>query len=166
MDRLHQDWLAAAFETGKEPTLTKKQIEWGVEELFNQRNAETVKKSEFQRQVAKAVREDQEATLKLDWTEALKQRQRIFIQTLFSKEALDFEKEQKSFDKMVKRTAKGQFEKMPREFVDWGQFLLSKAFGPEIIKRNPTEFQESLAKSGHNTLDSWVESKIGDGYEM
>ncbi len=166
MDRLHEDILAAAWEAGVEPTVTKKQIEAGVEELFGQRNAETVKKSEFERQVAKASRANDEATLKGDWQEAYKQRQRRFIQTLLAKEALDFEKEQKSFDKMVKRTAKGQFDKMPREFVDWGQFLLSKAYGSEIIKRNPVEFQESLAKSGHNTLDSWVASKIGDGYEM
>lgn len=164
VDLLHEETLKLATDAGLEFTLTKEQIKAGVKDLFAKEKASDVSSDKFIADAGRAGRAMEEAFLKDDKAEAFRQKQRQYLATLFSREALELEKAKKEFEKLSTRLTRKDIKNIDKDFVNWAQDILVRS--GVNIKRSFPELQDSLERSGFKTLDDFVSSKKGDGWEL
>lgn len=164
VDLLHEETLKLATDAGLEFTLTKEQIKAGVKDLFAKEKASDVSSDKFIADAGRAGRAMEEAFLKDNKAEAFRQKQRQYLATVFSREALELEKAKKEFEKLSSRLTRKDIKNIDKDFVNWAQDILVRS--GVNIKRSFPELQDSLERSGFKTLDDFVSSKKGDGWEL
>lgn len=163
MDILHEETIALAVKADLEFTFSKEDIESAVREAFGQLRHMDIKSHRFTKEAGKAGKEVEAQLLKGDFKEAFVAKQKQFYSSLITKMAIKYEKDRKVFDKLAKRLGNDKIKTMDREWVDFGQKMLSNANLP--INRFPQFLQEAMERSGYDTLPDFVAGKLGEGWD-
>ena len=164
LDLLHEEVLAAGLKAGAEFPITKAQMKEWVAERFKGLDAKDVSSDKFLADAGRAGRAAEDALLRADPAEAFRQKQRQYLAVAMSRLAKDFEKAQKQFDTLAERMIRKEPKGFDKDFVNWTQGMLAQT--GYNIKRNLAELADSLSRSGYTSFDEFVQSKIGDGWEL
>lgn len=157
VDLLHEETLKLATDAGLEFTLTKEQIKAGVKDLFSQEKASDVSSDKFIADVGRAGRAMEEAFLKDDKAEAFRQKQRQYLATLFSREALELEKAKVENAKRFKRYAKREVGGSSQEYTNAIHAMMVHV--GERVNRSLQDITEEMKKDGYDSFRDFVETK-------
>lgn len=164
MDLLHEETVALGMRAGSEMPFTKDEIKAWVAKEFSTMQAKGISTDKFLNASGRLGRAAELALLKDDPTEAFRQKQAQYLQMQFANNAKKFEKEQKKFDKTAKRFSKRQVPSVEQEYTNVIHKLLVEAGLP--VRRSVQDIDATLAMDGYKSLDSFVESKVVDGWEL
>lgn len=164
LDLLHEETLAMGLKAGAEFSITKDQMKKWAEDRFRALDAKDIDSDKFIADAGRAGRAAEDALLKGDPAEGFRQRQRQYISALYAKSALAFEKEKAGFTKTAERLTRREVKNVDKDFINWAQNMLAKA--GYNIKRNLNELADSLDRSSYSSFEEFVQSKVGDGWEL
>ncbi len=164
LDLLHEEVLAAGLKAGAEFPITKAQMKEWVAERFSGMEAKDVSSDKLLADAGRAGRMAEDALLKGDPAEAFRQKQRQYLAVAMARLGKDFEKAQAQFEKLAERIIRKEPKGYDKDFVNFAQGMLARS--GYNIKRNLNELADSLERSGFTSFDEFVQSKIGDGWEL
>ncbi len=164
LDLLHEEVLAAGLKAGTEYPITKAQMKSWVQERFDGMEAKDVSSDKSLADAGRAGRMAEDALLKGDPAEAFRQKQRQYQAVAMARLAKDFEKLQGQFEVQAERAIRKEPKGYDKDFINFAQGMLARS--GYNIKRNLNELADSLQRSGYTSFDEFVQSKIGDGWEL
>lgn len=160
-DILHEDTLAAGIRAGTEFPFTKGTFKAGILDGMDSSRMSGVSSTKMFEAAGRAGREAVAASDAKDFVESFRQQQRQYAAMVMAKEGLKLEKEQKAFDKVAKRYAKGmkidREVKVAPEYLNFVYKLLSDVGKP--IGRSEAHLSEAMTQEGFKNINELIADK-------
>lgn len=164
IDLLHEETLAAATRAKSEFSITKDQLKAGVRQMFEETRAKDVSSQSYLMAAGRAGRMANRFAIEDKPLDSFREAQKQELSFMLAKEALGLEKERKAFEKTAKRFQKRKIDSVEQEYTDFIHDLLIKA--GQGVRRSVQDIAASMEHRGVTSLDSFVQSKAADGWEL
>lgn len=159
-DMLHEDTLRLADQAGMEMSLTKEDVQEMARQGFAKLKVRQVGVQQHLRDALRANELAERALLDGDPKEAFKQKQKQLFSFLYAREAKKLEKEQKKFNRLVKKYTPRQVGSVPAEYTNYIHEIMQR-FGIGV-NRTPADLATELNAQGYGSLEEFVDHKNGD----
>lgn len=159
-DMLHEETLALATKAGMEMSLTKEDMQSMARQGFAKMKVSQVGVETHLRDALRANELAERALLDGDPKEAFKQKQKQLFSFLYAREAKKLDKEQKKFNRLVKKYTDRQIASVPAEYTNYIHEIMGR-FGIGV-KRTAADLATETEAAGYGSLQEFVADKNGD----
>lgn len=163
-DILYEDLIAMAVLAKAQMPFTQKDVEAWAAAKFGKLSIKLGKRDKYLQEIGRAYKAMEDAFLKGDVQEAFKQSQRRVENHALAEHAKVFERQVVQFDKLAHRFRKREVGKVNQEFTNFVHQLLVKVGYP--VQRSVQDIDQEIQKHENTTLDAFVASHKGDGWEL
>lgn len=160
------DLLHAELEhlSGGNLPLTREALQKSVAEKIGAMKLGNISSDSMLAASGRAGRALEDALLKGDAAEALRQAQLRYASTLYAKEAMKVEKAKAQFDKLTKQFSKREVPGALQEYTNQiHQLMINLGLG---VRRSVQDIAENIAKDGYSSFDAFVAAKEGAFREL
>jgi len=153
---LHQETMLLAEMAKQEFPIDQTQVRAMAEAGFAKAKAVDQTSDRFLADAGKSARAVEEALLKGDFQEALRQKQRQYLATMYAKKAMELENDRAKLDKRAKRYEGREAPRgVEQEYVNYVQALIKQAGYRQ--KLTPDEIAASIQFAGTGSLKDFVD---------
>lgn len=160
---LHEETLALASKAGLQFSIDPVAFEKSIKDAFAEQPLASVNSERIMAAVTKHGKTAELALLQGKPAEAFRAKQQQFLAVVALREARQLEKDRAAVEQLAKRYANRGVKGVEHEYTDFIQQLLSQA--GYKLRVTPDEIASNIEFRGYENLDTFVQSKLADGWE-
>ncbi len=160
-DKLHEETLALATQSGLEMSLTKEQMKAAVKDSFKDVPIGSLASDKYLANAGRSGTLAERAILEEKYRDAFRYKQQQYIATLMAKEALGWEREKKQFDRITDRFTQRVVPNFPPEFTNAIHSIMMKL--GIAVKRSVEDLGEEVRASGYDTIQDFIQARNDQG---